>query len=342
MLAFTTPGWALPRIDYKLVAGMQRGTTTTIGRDIAKWVADPADIRLDVLASAGSAENIRRLLYEPGVKFALVHADVYQALLDRAAAGNEDAHRLVRPLRVATPVYREELHFVVRADSPLSFISEIKDRKIALGGGSALTAHTIYRLLFGEELPDGNAVELSNEDALIQLIAERTVDVALIVAGQPAKLFADMKPEARNYIKLLRADGNAIEKAGANNAYEPAAVMAASYPAWLAEDIPTLAVESLLMTYDFEDVRTRTYLTRFAQALCLNLANLRAQGHPKWKEFELKPRARRGWQYYAPIEQELRACLTRKPAAAARRTSLPADALKPCTSQEKALALCKE
>ena len=43
------------------------------------------------LPSAGSAENVQRLRYEPGVKFALVQSDVYQAFLDQGKAGNAEA-----------------------------------------------------------------------------------------------------------------------------------------------------------------------------------------------------------------------------------------------------------
>jgi TRAP-type uncharacterized transport system substrate-binding protein len=46
-----------------------------------------------VLPSAGSAENVQRLRYEPGVKFAMVQSDVYQAFLDLAASGNAEAGR---------------------------------------------------------------------------------------------------------------------------------------------------------------------------------------------------------------------------------------------------------
>ena len=44
--------------------------------------------------SAGSAENVQRLRHEPGVKFALVQSDVYQAFLDQA-----DQLRVLRRLR---------------------------------------------------------------------------------------------------------------------------------------------------------------------------------------------------------------------------------------------------
>ena len=80
-----------------------------------------------------------------------------------------------------------------------------------MGSGTALSATTLYRLMFEQPLPEGNATYVSNEEALIKLTTDKSVDVAIIVAGQPAKLFADMKPEARQFIKLLKLDDKAKE-----------------------------------------------------------------------------------------------------------------------------------
>jgi TRAP-type uncharacterized transport system substrate-binding protein len=67
---------------YKIVTGPERGTYIQIGQDLSKWVAQPAGIDLEVLASKGSAENVQRMRFEPGVKLALVQSDVYQAYYD--------------------------------------------------------------------------------------------------------------------------------------------------------------------------------------------------------------------------------------------------------------------
>src|SRR5438128_5848779 len=124
---------ALATVEYKIVTASERGTYIEIGRDIARYVAPEADVNLEVLPSAGSAENVRRLRYEPGVKLALVQSDVYQAFLDQAAVGNRAASQLIRPLRVVMPLYDEEIYFVTRADAPLEFIHQIKDKKINVG-----------------------------------------------------------------------------------------------------------------------------------------------------------------------------------------------------------------
>src|SRR5438105_13602875 len=113
---------ALAAAEFKIVTASTRGTYIQIGRDIASFVAPQADIDLEVLPSAGSAENVKRLRYEPGVKFAIVQSDVYQAFLDQAAAGNAEARQIIQPLRVIMPLYNEEIHFIVRADSDLNYV----------------------------------------------------------------------------------------------------------------------------------------------------------------------------------------------------------------------------
>ena len=118
-MAFLACAAAAPRAEYKIVTASKTGTYIQIGRDLATYIANPADIDLEVLESKGSAENVQRMRFEPGVKLALVQSDVYQAFLDEAKAGNAEAGNIIRPLRLIMPLYDEEIYFVVRADSPL-------------------------------------------------------------------------------------------------------------------------------------------------------------------------------------------------------------------------------
>lgn len=335
---------APPRAEYKIVTASKTGTYIQIGRDLAQWVAEPAGIDLEVLESKGSAENVQRMRFEPGVKLALVQSDVYQAFLDEAKAGNAEAGNIIRPLRLIMPLYDEEIYFVARADAPFNHIHEIRNRKIAvgaLGSGTALTSRTLYQLMFGEPMPAANAQYLSNEEALVKLTVDKTIDVAIIVAGQPAKLFSDMKPEARNFIKILKLDEAAPETARAKKTYFPATIRTSSYPSWLTADIPTLTVKAYLVTYDYGLQSTVGNLARFAESLCTNFDKLQANGHPKWKQVRLElPPLAQGWRYYPPMEKRLRACMAGRSAAAAAVpvSDRPARA---CTEQEWVLGLCR-
>ncbi|TDY22336.1 hypothetical protein B0G81_2635 [Paraburkholderia sp. BL6665CI2N2] len=331
---------------YKIVTGPERGTYIQIGQDLSKWVAQPAGIDLEVMASKGSAENVQRMRFEPGVKLALVQSDVYQAYIDMANAGNADAGTAIRPLRLIMPLYDEEINVVVRADSPLKTLADIKDKSISvglIGSGTAQSATTLYHLMFGQAIPEQNIQHLSNEDALAALIVKK-VDVAIIVVGQPAKLFNDMNPDLLQQIRLLKADPAAPETSRAKQTYFPTTIRATSYPTWLKEDVPALTVKAFLVTYDYGLRDTVGNLNHFADSLCANFDNLQEHGHPKWKQVKLElPPLVRGWKYYSPVEKHLRACLTNK-SAAMNATAAQQGTPKPrptCTDQERLLLLCK-
>ncbi|MCP3726200.1 TAXI family TRAP transporter solute-binding subunit [Paraburkholderia sp. CNPSo 3272] len=334
--------------NYKIVTGQERGTYIQIGQDLAKWVAPPAGIDLEVIPSKGSAENVQRMRFESGVKLALVQSDVYQAYVDMAHSGNEEAGTLIRPLRLIMPLYDEEIYFVVRNDSPMKTINEIKDKVISvglIGSGTAQSATTLYRLMFGQPIPEQNAQHLSNEDALAALIVKK-IDVAIIVAGQPAKLFTDMNPELLQQIRFLRVDANAPETARAKQTYYPATIHVSSYPNWLKEDVPTWTVKAFLVTYDYNLRDTVGNLKRFADSLCANFDNLQEHGHPKWKQVKLElPVLGKGWQYYPPVERRLKACFAHRAAmqaAAPPRAAATEQAnARPCSDQERLLLLCK-
>ncbi len=329
-------GTAAAGTPYKIVTASERGTYIQIGRDLAKHVAPAADIDLEVLPSAGSSENVQRLRFEPGVKFALVQSDVYQAYINQGASGHAQAARIIRPLRVILPLYNEEIYFIARADAPYNFVHEIRDAKINVGllrSGTAMSATTLYRLMFDQPLPDANISFLSNEEALVRLVTDKSVDVVVVVAGQPAKLLTDMKPEARALIKLLKLDPKHPASQAALKTYFPTSVRASLHPNLLTEDVPGLAVKAFLVTYDYDQSATQARLARFARALCENFGTLQAEGHPKWKEVELAmPELGRGWAYFAPAARELERC------AAVR--AQPAKG-KSCTTEQKILGLCE-
>jgi len=329
--------------SFKIVTASERGTYIVLGRDLATTVAPDAGIDLEALPSAGSAENVRRLRFEPGVKFAIVQSDVYQAFLDQAAAGNKEAGVIIRPLRVILPLYDEEIYWVARADAPFDFIHEAKEARInagPVGSGTALTALTMYQALFKSPLPGPRTTFLTNEEALLKLTGDQSVDVVVIVGGQPMKLLADMKPEARQLIKFLRFDqANAASKE-ALRTYYAATVRQSSYPNLLAEDLPSLAVKAFLVTYDYNVRQTQQHLIRFARSLCGNLHGLQVHGHPKWKEVELAlPELPEGWTYYPPTARELGVCIAQR--SDAQRGTRP-DARAGCTAQELVLGLCSK
>ncbi len=329
-------------VDWKIATDSEKSTHYAVGGDLARLVAPAANVRLTVLPTPGAAANIKLLRYDGSVKLAIVQADVLKALTEQARAGHAEALELTQALRIVTPLFDNEIHFIVRADSPMNFVHDIREAKIsggAVGSGAALTTHALYRRLFDAPIPEANAVYASTEEALVKLLTDKSVDVVAVVSAQPAPLIAHMKPEAQKFVKLLAFDpANAASKAvlgAAGSSYVRATLKAASYPNLLGADIETLAVGTLLATYDYPQKDTAEQLGRFARSLCQNFAALQARGHPKWKEADLAlPQLPEGWRYFTPATNEIKACLARQGKPTARGDSV-------CSAEQRALGLCR-
>ncbi|MFO1287087.1 MAG: TAXI family TRAP transporter solute-binding subunit [Rubrivivax sp.] len=322
---------------YKIVTASGVAPTSRSAATSPKFIAPAAQIELDALPSAGSPENIHRLRYEAGVKLALVQSDVYQAFINQGKAGDATAATIIRPLRVVLPLYNEEIYFVVRADSPMNYVHDIRDARINIGplrSGTAMTTTTMYRLMFDQALPDSRLTTLTHEEALFKLTGDKSIDVVAIVAGQPAKLLTDMKAEARSLIKLLKLDPNNAASKAALKTYFPSTVKAANYPNLLSEDVPGMAVKAFLVTYDYNLAGTQGRLAQFARSLCTNFEALQSQGHPKWKEVSLDlPQLGQGWAYYPATTRELGRCTQLR--------TPPPRAAKQCSTEQKILGLCE-
>jgi hypothetical protein len=189
--------------------------------------------------------------------------------------------------------------------------------------------------MFNGPMPDAAASYLPNDQALIKLITDKSVDVAVVAAGQPAPIIANMKPEAQKFIKLLKFDPNNPASKQAMKIYSPATVHTGSYPNLIKEDFTTISVGAFLVTYDYNLPGTVEHLTRFARELCQQFPELQAKGHPKWREVELSlPALNDGWTYYGPTAKELRNC---RPG----QQKVVAKPVRTCSAEEKILGLCK-
>ena len=325
---------AFPAGRMKLSTGPESGIQPQIGRDLAKFVARAADIELEVMPAAGPAESLQRLRDEIGTRLALLPADAAPAYLDAAARGNPDAAQLVVPVRVLWPVHEEQIYFIARRDAPFDAIHEIRDARInvgPVGSAAALTATTLYRLLFDAPLAEDKASFLAPEEALVKLITDRTVDVVAVVGAEPARLLADMKPKARDFVKLLKFDPAHPGATAGLRLYGATTVHAASYPNLLTEDTAGLAVRIYLAAYGLRRGDYDAQLARLARAWCQNLPRLKAEGHPKWRDVELAmPELASGWHYARPAARELARCSGTAP--------LPAET---CSLQGRVLGLCE-
>jgi uncharacterized protein len=327
----STSAWSGP--SYSISTGSQAGTYIWIGEDLAKYVAKPAGLTLQVQTSKGSVDNFKRLSSDKNTVFALVHSDLIQAYFEQAQ-NNRKLAEMIAPLRVVLPLYDGEVHFIVRKDSPLKWVHEIQDKKInvgALGSGDAATSTMLYQALFGVALSEANVTTYGHDSVLQRLLTEpANLDVAIIVPGQPAPLLLGLEPSVEKNFRLLQLDESHPSTQRAAKTYSSGVIKSSSYPQWIKQDMATFSVKTYLLTRDSSDTTKQQYIRQFTKALCSNFRNLQQQGHPKWRQVSLDlPPLIVGLHYHALAERELRQCTIRLPQITT-----------PCVWSQKAMGLC--
>jgi uncharacterized protein len=288
-----------------IATGNSKFTYFQIGKDLSEKVAPLAGVRLQPLESAGSADNVRRMRYQTGVKMAIVQSDVLLFYRNQADSGNAEARELVDPLRVMQPLYNEEVHILVRVDptdpnAGLHFVHELENLRIAVGpqeGGSAMTAVLAYQLLFGKQ-PDPAQFYFSSVDDAMTALANGTVDAYMMVAGQPASRFASIAAEGRNFIRLLALDPAHPSTARLlSGPYYTTEIKASNY-AWMEHDAPTFSVKAYLISQRYTNADTRKDITSLTKALCQKLPDLQVSAHAKWKQVSISTAPLPGgWKY---------------------------------------------
>jgi len=271
-------------IYYYIITGNPDFTYYSIGKDLSKYITPYTNIDLSPIPSEGSVENIRALRYRKGVKFAIVQHDVYQEYLNYAEDGDEEAYSLINELRVIMPLYFEEVHILAHKDTNIKYIHEIRDKKINIGpkdSGTAMTAMTIYKKMFNENIPRHLRFDYNYEDALRKL-ADGAIDVVFMVGGQPIQKLKSFKDDADSLVQLLELDSNNSIMNDVLDIYYKENIKAKNY-SWLKKDVKTIAVKAYLITYNFKKF-DKKYIEQFAESLGQHFSNLKNNGHQKWNQ----------------------------------------------------------
>lgn len=273
-----------------MVTGSKTGTYIAIGKDMAR-ISEKAGVTLNVLDSKGSIDNIRRITSKEKVGLAIVQSDV-MGFLSRSK--NPESMDIASKLRLVVPFYNEEVHILAR--KTITSLSDLNGKRVVVGSegsGSMITAVNMFSILgitpgqmFKIEPPQGVVAVLNGE-----------VDAVVFVGGKPVKMFKNMEGIASiasgpNAGKLELVHFLPIDDKRLMTEYKPAVITKNDY-AFVAQDVPTVSVASLLVTFDYTRKNDPYYkdqcqnMAKLVGALRDNLIDLKASGHPKWKEVDL-------------------------------------------------------
>ncbi len=273
-----------------MVTGPATGTYIAIGNDIAKVVATDGAV-LEVKPSNGSIDNIRRIA-EAGENAALgiVQSDVL-GFLKRSQ--NPRSQQIAERLRLIFPFYREEVHVLARKD--IKDFSGLNGKRVAIGQQGSGNMLTAMNLLTLSGVKPAQMMQVPPDQGVVAVLAGEA-DAAIFTAGKPVTLFRNLEQmrsdfngkyaELLNQVHFLSISGAAVEKE-----YNKAEITPQDYD-FVKDTVPTVAVTSVLVAYDFSSQKNPYFqercnqLEQVGRAIRTHLAWLRENGHPKWKEVE--------------------------------------------------------
>jgi TRAP transporter TAXI family solute receptor len=286
IFAATVPASAA---DMGIVTGSEKGTYYQFGLNLQRLMKSNG-INLTVSPSKGSVENVFAVYQRPATQLGIVQSDVL-AFVARVET-DPVLQRIAKKIKMVFPLYNEEIHILGRN---VANFDDLAGKRVAIGregSGTYLTARLMFKVA---EVEPKQMLLIDTDQALAELKAGR-IDAMFYVAGAPVKLFTEGVAEADG-LALVPVTNKSITEF-----YPNVELPARSYP-WQAQAVPTVAVKSVLVSFDFRRLDCDN-VGRFAQVLSTNMGWLSDNGHPKWKAVKLDYPLK-GWEQYDCVRKYL-------------------------------------
>ena len=314
VLVLLTSG-AVAADDIGLITGGEKGTYYRFGLDLQQLMKRH-NFNLTVHSSRGSVENIYAVYQRPGVQLGIVQSDVL-AFVSRVET-DPLLKLIAKKTKMVFPLYNEEIHLVGKRE--ITSFDDLAGKRVAIGrdgSGTYLTARLLFKL---SDVAPAEMVPIDTGEALAAIRAGR-VDAMFYVAGYPVKLFTDDVTEADKLAVIPITNKSVVE-------FYPTVELPARAYAWQEAPVQTVAVKSVLVSFDFRRKDCET-VGRFAQVIAKQMPWLAENGHPKWKAVDLEFPLR-GWEQYDCVRRALG-----KPPLPAAKTSSPPGSTNPVSDAIK-------
>ncbi|NVO18041.1 MAG: hypothetical protein HXX10_28815, partial [Rhodoplanes sp.] len=278
-----------------IVAGGPDATALTIASDLSAVLDDGDGFRILPIAGKGGGQNIRDVRFLKGIDLGIAQTNLL-GLMQRS----NEIGRIDDKISYLAKLFNEEMHVLVRADSPLAGVGDLAGKPVNFGepgSGTQFTARDVFARL-GVAPAE---VDLPQADA-IEKLRKGEIAAVVLISGKPAPAMAHLAGgEFRllplPFAKPLQAD------------YLPAALTAADYPGLIGPGatVDTIAVGTVLFAHVWPKGSERyRRIERFVEAFFPRLAELqKPPRHPKWIETNLSATVP-GWTRFPAAEEWLR------------------------------------
>ncbi|MEU9479643.1 TAXI family TRAP transporter solute-binding subunit [Streptomyces sp. NPDC048191] len=240
--------------------GTPKGVYQEYGERLrAEFAKDMPDLKVKLLNSAGSQENVERVATGKA-DFTIAAADAVEAyeLGHGSGAGR---------LRGVARLYDDYVHLVVRSDSPIKNVADLRHKRVATGlpdSGVRLIADRVLKAAGIDPRKDITPVA-DGIDTGPGRLEQRKIDAFFWSGGLPTKGLVALAEKSA--FKFVPIDGDLVTRLHNEGEearyYRATNIPESAYPAvQQGNEVPTIAVSNLLMTRTDVDPRLTEWVTR--------------------------------------------------------------------------------
>jgi len=231
---------------YTFASGPQGGEYDRFGKalvDSLKKVGVTVAVRN--FETEGSVENAW-LLSRGEADYALIQNDVAA----HAVAGEDQFARggPLSMLRALGSLFPEPIHIVVRANSSIQRVADLRGKRVYIGMPNSGTQYDALEVLKADGLGVrdlANAREGGFEDA-VKLLRQGSLDALFVTIGAPNRILQELS--ARNKIRLVQIQNQTIDRLIAQNTGLVRFTLPANTYPGQTEEVRTVAATALLVT----------------------------------------------------------------------------------------------
>ncbi|MDX2441300.1 MAG: TAXI family TRAP transporter solute-binding subunit [Desulfobacterales bacterium] len=279
-------------VNLGMMTGSKKGTYFQFGLNMME-LGKKYGFDLHVYNSRGSVENVYAVYQRPKTQMGIVQSDVLAFVLK--VKSNKTLKHIAKKTKMIFPLYNEEIHLLGK--NTIQSFDGLEGKTVAIGkegSGSYMTSKLLFEVsgVFPKEL-----VPLGTDKALSRL-KNGSIDAMFYVAGFPVKLLSENVSD-NDGLHLVPITNKSITE------FYPTALIPSNTYAWQPEQVHTVAVKAVLVSFDFRR-NNCNYVGEFAGLVYENLDWLKQNGHPKWNSVDLDYPLK-GWTQYDCVKKYLHA-----------------------------------
>lgn len=225
-----------------IATGNSTGVYYALGGGLGQLISDNTTLRANAAETGASVQNIQQLVagdYDVAFSLADTAAD--------AATGKGPFEGKPQPIRALTRLYPNYTHVVVRADSGINSVADMRGKRISTGSPKSGTEVIAQRLLQAAGLDPEKDVQAQRLDLTktVDGMKDGSIDGLFWSGGLPTAAMTDLTTSLGDRVKFLDVTPLLDTMKQINPVYDTAIIPAATYQ--LPADVPTIVVPNLLL-----------------------------------------------------------------------------------------------